>query len=262
VAVAAAVLWGLLGDGEAGAEVVFFDDFEAADPVGTILPDSPPVGENWVKRNPDHVDSNIAANPEIEARNSSSLVYRMYRPDPRFTSVSIMLAPISAVDTALIAANKAATIEFKYYELDITSGGNNGTGGLNIIANEAPAVAGTLPVNSSTGLSMSNGGFHQTGFGNVPGISFTTDDWHDVRLDIDFIAKNYLLSLNGVAGPTLPFTDATATTIRHLWLSYSNQPAEYFIDDLRVTTVPEPTTLALVCLSLLGVASGLVRRRK
>jgi hypothetical protein len=245
---------GLWCGARAGAEVVFFDDFEAADPIGTIVPDSPPVGEDWVKRNPDHVDSNIAANPEIEARNSSSLVYRMYRPNPRFTSVAIMLAPISAADTALIAANKRATIEFKYYELDITSGGNDGTGGINIIANEAPAVAGTLPANSSTGLSMSNGSFHQTGFGSVAGFNYTTDDWHDVRMDLDFVAKTYLLSLDGVAGPTLPFTDAPATTLRHIWLSYNNQPAEYFIDDLRVTSVPEPSTLALACLSLLGLA--------
>jgi hypothetical protein len=218
--------------------VVFFDDFEEADPIGTILPDTPPIGEDWKKYNANSTDSFIAANPESEARNTSPLSYSDARPDPPTpgVGVALMIAPLAEVHQDLIETNGNAKISFKYYD----------TGqqyGLSFIANEA--TPGTVPTGlAATGLSFLNGTLNQAGFGNS-NLTYTTTDWHDIELNLDFVAQQYTLSVDGILGSSaIPFLDNGRATLTNLWFGHYARPSHYYIDDVRVsTTGPAPSSL-------------------
>jgi hypothetical protein len=215
--------------------VVFFDDFESADPIGTFLPDSPPIGEDWRLYVSNSTDASISANPESESRNSSSLVLHVTRPEPPTPGVSPpnMIAPISGAHQDLIEAQQNARIEFKYYDDDIY--------GLSLIANQAPV--GTVPTGqAATGIGMNSGIVFNSG-APPNNLGYTQFDWHDVQVDIDFATETYTLTLDGVMDSVVtPFTNSGAgvVTLTSVWLSCWSRPGSFFVDDLRVSTTGPP----------------------
>jgi hypothetical protein len=212
--------------------VIFFDDFESADPIGTLLPDSPPIGEDWRFYVSNSVDGSISANPASQARNSSALVYHMTRPDPATPGVSppILIAPISEAHQDLVLGNANASIEFKYYEV--------GPYGISLIANEAPV--GTVPTGiSATGLGLNSGLIQYTGYGTSPG-TYSSFEWHDVRLDLNFETQQYTVTIDEVVDSTVPFVNGGLDTITNVWIANYFRPADYYFDDIRVTTEGPP----------------------
>jgi hypothetical protein len=211
--------------------VVFSDDFQSADAPGTILPDAPPIGDPWRLYVANAVDSRIDNNPSSEARNNSTLSYFISRPDPVSpgTGVSTAIAPIAQVYRDLIADNGNAKISFKYYDTGATNG-------LSFIANNS--VPGVVPTgNAATGLNFNNGVIFQTGSG-ATNVNYTVNDWHDVQLDLDFVAQSYTLTLNGVLAPSVyPFLNSGRPTISNLWFGNYGRPSAFYIDDVRVSTV-------------------------
>jgi hypothetical protein len=242
----------VLTESTTSASTVFYDDFESADPVGTVLPDLPPVGEPWKKYVSTSVDSYITTNPESEARNSSPNVYRTTRTVPNNpTGVPTVIAPISGYDSSRIALNQNATVEFKYRD----SGTPNS---LSFIVNQA--APGTVPTGlAATGINFVNGVIFQAGAGNLG--TYTANDWHDIKIDLDFATQRYALSVNGaVVAPSVAFLNAGRTTLTNLWFGHYSGNSLFYIDDVKVSLVPEPTTIATLAFGSLMLGFT-VRRR-
>ena len=217
--------------------VITFDDFQSADAPGTQLPDPPPIGLPWqfFVANPLHVA--VENNPESETRNTSTLVYHMRR---TVSPVATLISPISAANQALITGNGNVSIQFKYYE----STADGGVNGVSLIANQMPP--GTNPTgNSSTGYSLRSGIIAYTNYGTSPAANtYTLNDWHDVRLDLDFTTKTYTTFIDEVQDSftPAPFVNFDQTTVTNVWFGNFANPANWYFDDFRVTTtgVPAP----------------------
>jgi hypothetical protein len=236
--VLATFVYGLVMIGAAQAQVIettlFFDNFESADPVGTLLPDAPPVGEPWRLYVPTTLDGHIAANPGSNPRNTSSKVYHQLRPTtPTGGGVTTLIAPLSQASQNLILGNGNARVSFKYYE--------TGPYGLSLIANTAPV--GTVPTGfQATGVGFNSGYITYTGASPSPN-SYNNLEWYDVKVDIDFTTKTYAVTVNDEVSPTVPFVSNTVETLTNIWLGNWASGADWYFDDLRVTTsgeVPPP----------------------
>jgi hypothetical protein len=236
------------------AATVFYDDFESSDPVGTVLPDLPPVGDAWKKYVSTSTDSFITTNPESEARNSSPNVYRTNRTSPNNPNgVPTVIAPLSAYDSSRIALNQNATVSFKYYD-----SGSPNTNSLSLIINQA--TPGTVPTGlAAAGINFFNGNINQAGAGTL--ATYTANTWHDVKVDLNFATQRYALSVNDVVvAPSVAFLNSGRTTLTNLWFGHYAGNSLYYIDDVSVSFTPEPTSLATLALGSLLL--GLTYRRR
>jgi hypothetical protein len=96
------------------------------------------------------------------------------------------------------------------------------------------------------------------------GINFD-NDWMDIEVLMDFVNHTYTLKVNGVSTATstnVPFdAGALSYTSMQQLAFYSNETTGTVlaIDDVKIESIPEPTSLAL--LGLCGIAA-LARRRR
>ncbi len=114
-------------------------------------------------------------------------------------------------------------------------------------------------------LPVVNGTHVQFGTSNVP---IVTDTWIDLKLLLDFPSQTASAFVNGTNIGSLPFASAaTQLSQVELWhvfdnTSFSNPgPSNpFYVDDLRISAVPEPGTWALMLLTI--PAAWLIRRRR
>jgi len=249
---------------ELPAVTIFYDDFEESDPAITLMPDTPPIGLDWTDYYPGSTQHWIADNPAPDAVNSSALGFYMERSMSQPNA--IMQVPISEEDQATIAANGSVTFEMKFYNIQMENtqglsvfGTGNQSGTLTPRAFSAGFRGdGTVTASQYTG---------DTWINIDTGLTYTNDAWHTAMIVADFATDTYDLWIDGQTtddAQGLPFANQEQndlTTIGRIAIATGYKPTGFYVDDVLVSTVPEPSTMGLSLIALFVVAAIRPRKR-
>jgi hypothetical protein len=101
---------------------------------------------------------------------------------------------------------------------------------------------------------------------NDTGLTFTSDTWMNLKVDVDFASQTFDVTLNGNTAKNLGF-DQTASKLESVYLyaaGYWGSDSRGAFDDvtISVSEVPEPGTLTLVVCGLLGLLAYAWRKHK
>lgn len=258
------------------AVVVFQDDFESYS-VGPgsfpqasldLDPGPPPVG-NWFISESGSVESVQVTQDFAPVQGIRALGFGRYGTGAHFTGAEFAPSPAVQADPLKIS------FKFKDPAPDAEFGGDvdrfqllgyNKTGGgfsnqvFDITLTSGWWAAGTLTVNFGAYSTNPN----DSSRADFTGINFD-NDWLDIEILMNFVNHTYTLSVNGnpVANSTnVPFNGdaATANSMQQLaFYSYSSDNTRHVIDDVKIESIPEPTSVAL--LGLAGIAAMARRRR-
>jgi len=250
--------------GQLHATTIFYDDFEESDPVGTTMPDTPPVGPDWTDYYPGSTQHYIADNPSVDAVNPSDLAFYLERGMSQPNA--IMQVPISEADQATIAANGSMTFEMKFYNIQMENtqgialiGTGNQSGTLT-----PRAFSPTFHGNGTVTASQYTG---DTWINIDTGLTYTNDAWHTAMIVADFATDTYDLWIDGQTtddAQGLPFANQEQndlTTIGRIAIATGYKPTGFYVDDVLVSTVPEPSTMGLSLIALFVVAAIRPRKR-
>jgi len=93
------------------------------------------------------------------------------------------------------------------------------------------------------------------------GLSFTVDAWHNVLIEADFASQTFKVCIDGGDwSDALDFVNS-ATTLQSVGLAAQALGRGSF-DDFSLTIIPEPSTIALLCVGILSLIAYAWRRRK
>ena len=259
---AATVLLALICAPQLQAATILYDDFEEADLAGTYMPDAPPIGENWTDYYPGSTQHNIADNPSVDTVNPSDLAFYMQRSTSQGSA--IIQAPISVADQALIAANGRMTVEMKFYNVDMTDGKGVYLAGIG-------SVSGSLSPWAFEPLWMGDGTVQVQAYDGEyylvdTGLTFTHDAWHTTKMVVDFATDTFDLWVDGVTtanAQDLPFRDPSVdfTTVGRVIIGTVSKPAAYYIDDVVISSIPEPSSWILLTIGTLVLVTSRWRLR-
>ena len=100
-----------------------------------------------------------------------------------------------------------------------------------------------------------------TGLWTPTGVGWTSDDWHNIRMEANYSTATYDLFLDGVRLNDSPiaFYDTASDSFAQARVFRGSGQSGGIVDDLTVSVVPEPGTLSLFAL---GAGAMLLRRRK
>jgi hypothetical protein len=262
------------------AATIFSDDFEN-EPITSFTSSLPTmtgsdIGGSWSTAQLAATTSFISANPESELANSSNAALSTYRfgsappidPPAGATGIKTMVALMSPQATALVAANGGATVSFKIYDPStaVEPGFNTG---LSLIVNNHPFAATGAPITnpqllgakySATGLSFRDGNIREEPTSTVL-ATYSLSDWHEITVDLDYAAQKFTFSVdNAFTSAPINFVHQTPEdkSLTNIWFGHFGAGSHFYLDDVVVTTVPEPSAVALFVLFSLLV-SGCVR---
>ena len=93
--------------------------------------------------------------------------------------------------------------------------------------------------------------------------TFSTDTWVPLEINADFAARTYTASVGGTSwSGTFDAVNTTVHSFQYFWIGKSGYPENRYWDNLTITTVPEPSTLALLSVSLVSLLAYAWRKRK
>jgi hypothetical protein len=265
------------------AATIFSDDFEN-EPITSFTTSLPTmsgsdIGGSWSTAQLAATTSFISANPESELANPSNAALSTYRfgsaapidPPAGATGIKTMVGLMSPQATALVAANGQATVKFKLYDPS-TAVEPGFTNGLSLIVNNHPFAATGAPITnpqllgakySATGLSFRDGNIREDPSTAVL-ATYSVGDWHDVTVNLDYTAQSFTFSIdNTFASAPINFIHQTPedNSLTNIWFGHFGAGSHFYLDDVVVTTVPEPSTVSLVVLLSL-VVGGCVRSNR
>lgn len=144
-------------------------------------------------------------------------------------------------------------------EFDMRRSGANGQAALSISGDGTPKFVGQLMTNpSAVAIGNTNS--------SIPWQSFTNDIFHQVAYELNFSNLTMEGFVDGVSIGTLAINNTVLpSNINYIYFySFSNTDATLYIDNLRISeaTVPEPGSLALLGIGLLGLVAARVRKGK
>jgi hypothetical protein len=256
--------------GSALASTLFLDNFESYTDVATIWNDglNHQPGGSWL------ISENIPEGVQVMANPATGAFATPYGNQyMHMTRVQINNGEICEADVALTAsqqtliANKDFHWEQKVYSGTVQGGGNIEFSGYN--------GAGATYTNPLWNFDIfPNGVSYYDGANVIPlptlSAAFQYNTWNSVAVDADFATQMWSATINGVTVGNLPFQTA-ATTLQDLKInawgfnpgSGIRTPPEIGVDDvLMSTTVPEPASISLVVISLIGLLAYAWRKRK
>ena len=153
----------------------------------------------------------------------------------------------------------------KFYSLDMgttndgwyIAGMDDGTGGWNDQSINPVFEDGSVFVQSYDGSNWTK---------VDTGLTYTEDAWHTVKIVVDYSTNTYDMWLDDAThanAADMPFTYTTAdiNTMQHVKFGTRGKPSEFYIDDVMISTVPEPSTMALLLIGALGIVVGYWRKR-
>ncbi len=225
---------------KAAQTIVFSDDFED-DTIGNNAPNAPPVGDSWHEYYVGSTMREIAANPESEARNTSSKALYMSRVNGQTSTHSHIQAMISAADQAMLEEAENVVVEYKYYDAGAVGSYSYG---LSANANiGGPSYHSPWAANIS--LRDVGGSLGNTIRGSGEAycdLTYEFNTWHDFRIDIDLAASTYTVTVDGVmqsdanGDPAFYNGDSSVSTIDNILWSPGYYPCNAYIDDVVVWT--------------------------
>ena len=88
------------------------------------------------------------------------------------------------------------------------------------------------------------------------------DRWQQVTYIIDMQNLVYDVTVGGSTETGIPFRDLTTTVIPWVLMGNAYTPSHFYVDNVKLTVVPEPSAIALLGFSLTGVLVFARRRRR
>ncbi len=145
------------------------------------------------------------------------------------------------------------TIEFDYF---VTADAQHGYGMTVVMQDTAGATWAGWGISSQF---KTNGWYlgHPNGSANAFIINLPLNAWAHAKYEIDFDAGTYDISVNDQTYTGIAF-DAAVTGLQQIYIGGEYNGSTSYIDNLVVSTVPEPATISILGL---GIA-GLITRRK
>ena len=225
--------------------IVFEDGFESAvaepgDAVGT-----PVIGASWTIFEDDNNDVGISG---LVNSGSKAALFQRANADNFVTKA---LANLTAADTATVQANGMAMIELAFIKSDQNDSSALGIFGF---SNGAAANAIQIRFDDDGNVLYYNGSVIDTG------LNYVLGSYQDVGIALDFANYTFTVSVEG--NTTTGSTDVAFTLNESTMTSFdivAGKDAVFRVDDLLITTVPEPATMILLGLGAIG---GLARRNR
>ncbi|MBN1553957.1 MAG: PEP-CTERM sorting domain-containing protein [Phycisphaerae bacterium] len=223
-----------------GDTIVFFDDFLDSSwqtALGGYGLGTPTVGEAYTADQDNTNDISLTGN----AVSGSYALMLQRGTDPQ---VSSLYAHISAANQSLIEQTQSASWMFDL---------NNTGAGAGFLFSSGGTCLANISFGSDGHVTYYDGATHDTG------LTYTTETYQDIQIDIDFANDTFTISANGntTTGSTdIPFL-AAATTLDTMRLVIDKNDVAR-VDNWTLTTVPEPMTLGVLAAG--GVV--LLRRRR
>jgi len=225
-----------------GAVTVFEDGFEDANNNPGDAVGSPVVGDSWTIFEDDTGDVSITAGSNTGLQ---AALFQRLNADNFTTKAQ---ANLSGADTAVVQAAGSALVEFAFLKSDQNDssalgifGFSNGvTSGIQIRFDDDGNV---LYYDGSSVIDTT--------------LDYALGSYQDVSIALDFANHTFTVSVEG--GSTVGSTDIGFNENEDTMTAFdiiAGKDAVFRVDDLLITTVPEPGTLGLALAGLAFMAAG------
>ena len=223
--------------------VVFEDGFENAVSVPGDAAGTPVVGDSWELYHRGDSRTRISLSAAANTGSKAMLMQRIDYPDTCWAK-----GHLSAASTALVDTNGNATFSFAINKS--SSGDSRASEGIGFYNDTTKGMS--LSFNADGSVTYWDGSSMQD-----TGLTYAVDTYQDVTVYLDFDAHTFTVEVEGTTtgnSTDIPFLNNVDTMTA---VEFSvGKTAVVRIDDVLVTTIPEPATIGLL---LLGV--GFLRRK-
>lgn len=237
----------------AAAEVIFQDDFDSQTLGAGLATLTPPIGESYATSNAGII-YDAATSPGGVAGDG-----QFYGMQSGLSGALADRMQISAADQAA-TAGQVVKFSLDYYVASVEGGA--GAGPSIMALNTADAWTG-YNYGFSWGITVNQDGSISQWAANVTaltptGLTATTDAWIPIEVVADYGALTYTATVDGQSfSGTMLVGD-----FKRLEIAPNNYSLQYFVDNVQISEVPEPSTLALLAAGLCGLLTYAWCKRK